>query len=190
MKLSRLIPVLFCLAACSDSTQQGDQLKNMPAPELALIKRVEIADSAELVSDNPIKKGEALKYHKAAILKFVQDTLQGDVKQWLAVIETIKTRTLINDDLDINVRLLIPRNNFLNEKVPESGTIIFNAQIDSEDSVKNALKEMKNGDKVIVSGTFVRDIVNNIDFDNFIDLQEGFSSPAFKFNIQSITKRP
>jgi len=190
MKLSRLVPVLFCLAACSDSTQQGDQLKNMPASEVALIKRVNIADSAEVVNDNPIKKGEALKYHKAAILKFVQDTLQGNVKQWLAVIETIKTRTLINDDYDINVRLLIPRNNYLDEKVPEFGTIIFDAQVDSEGSVKNALKEMKDGDRVIVSGTFGRDFVKNIDFDSYIGPREGFSSPAFIFNIQSITKRP
>jgi hypothetical protein len=190
MKLSRLIPVLFCLAACSDSTQQGDQLKNMPAPELALIKRVEIADSAKVVNDNPIKKGDAVKYHKAAILKFVQDTLLGNVKNWLAFIDTIKTTPLVDDDYDTSVRLLIPRNNYLDEKVPEFGTIIFDAQIDSAGAVKNALKEMKDGDRVIVSGTFVRDIVNNIDFDNIIDLHEGFNSPTFKFNIQSITKRP
>ncbi|WP_121810893.1 hypothetical protein [Mucilaginibacter kameinonensis] len=189
MKLSRLIPALLLFSACNN-TQHGGQLDNMPASELALIKRVEIADSAFLVNDSPIKKGEALKYHKAAILKFVQDTLQGNVKQWLAIVETIKTTPLLNDDYDINVRLLIPRNAYLNEEVPESGTIIFNAQIDSEDSVKNALKEMKDGDRVKVSGTFVRDIVKTIDFDNFMDPQEGFSSPAFKFNIQSITKRP
>lgn len=187
MKLLRFIPALFLFVACN-STQEGGEMDNMPAPEIAFIKRFNTADSAYSMNDNVIKKQEALKYHKEAIIKFVTDTLSGNADKWLGVLNKIEASRYADGVFEVTI--LVPKNNYLDKEMPELNTIRLNAKVDSNTVVKNALKDMQKGDRVIITGTFVKDIVGNIDYNaNDFREQDTFNEPEFNFKIENISKR-
>ncbi|QEC79057.1 hypothetical protein [Mucilaginibacter ginsenosidivorax] len=75
--------------------------------------------------------------------------------------------------------------------MPEFNTIVLHGQVDMTNAtIKNSLKEMKSGDTVLVSGSFVKSGFEKIDFSDYNDdFRHPFSSPEFKFNFDSIVKK-
>lgn len=188
MKLSNLLIFsVFCIG-CNQSFMDKP-VDNRPAAELALIKRVGSADSVCDAAINDIKKKEAIDNGKTTLAKFIRDTLHSEVKSWNATIYKMELSRFA--DSTIEVTLLIPNKGMeLNEKVLTSNTITLFAKTSfSNLSVKNQLAAMQVNDKVLVSGSFEKDELGNIDVstddinDNYI-----FTSLKFNFNIENITK--
>jgi len=88
---------------------------------------------------------------------------------------------------------MISKGTEFDEKYPEFNSIILRSNIVDNDRIKNLLKPLSEGSRVLVSGTFLtdKDREGNLIFDGYAttaDKEETLSNPVFSFNISDIKK--
>lgn len=168
------------------------QKDNRAADELAFIKVLGDADTLYNKQHNAINKKDVFDTSKVKITHFISDKLKGKAENWEAEILSLEPDLI---DGVINVKLMISKGpTQTDEKHPEYESIILDAHSFHDEKVRNILKSLQKGDKVLVSGTFSadRDVEGNIDFDTYrlgsADDEQKLNNPAFYLRITDIKK--
>lgn len=182
--------LLLVLASCDETANKQQAIvDNRPKKQLQLIKAFNDADSAYKYQDNEITKKEILDSSKAKLAAFILKDLNAKVENWSAIFEELEVSQL-GDNL-ITVSLLVPLAKEIDKKLPESDAILLYATVTFNDKqIKDQLKTLSPFDSVVVSGTFEKDILDNIDISaSDFDDRYTFSAPKLLFKITSIKKQ-
>jgi hypothetical protein len=168
------------------------QKDNRAADELAFIKVLGDADSTYHRQHNAITKKDVFDTTKIKVSHFITDKLKGKAESWEAEILSIEPDLI---DGVIDVELMISKGTpTTDEKYPQYSSIILDGHSFHDEKVKNMLKPLMKGDKVLVSGTFSadRDAEGNINFNSYNlssnSDEERLSNPVFIFTITAIKK--
>lgn len=194
MKVSKLLFLPLFFIGCNTS-QPVKKIDDRPMDELSFIKKFHVADSLFSSEINDIKKTETYDKQKTELTRFITDSLPKEVKQWHAFVYKIKAESFPTDEIEVT--LLIPQNTFLNteQKYPELSNIVLSSKASLNDSsIKDSLKELLEGDNVLVTGSFEKDDTGNVNLDSNTDdinNKQGFifSNPKISFQIKSIIKQ-
>ncbi|MDB4926782.1 hypothetical protein [Mucilaginibacter sp.] len=182
-------PIIMITLYSCDRQPSSEQKDNRPAQELTFIKVLVDADSVYKAQHNEINKKDVFDTSMVKITHFINKNAKAE--NWQAVIHALDVDAL---DGAIDVTLRISKGMQFDEKYPQYNAIILKAHIFDNDKIKNMLKPLQAGDKVLVNGKFSteKDAEDNIKFESFnigsIDKEETLNNPVFDFNITDIKK--
>jgi hypothetical protein len=181
-----IIPII---SACNDVDKA--QVETRPRTELAFIDQFIKAGSLYSVSDNEVVKKEALDSGMIKISNFIRDSLNYSFENWPARVKSIEVSEFPVKSID--VVFFIPKKKYfeLGDTTETYDAIHFQTFLKYDDTkTRNSLKDIKLFDKVLISGTFVKNTINKIEFSSNPENEEyRFNNPLFDVRVNKIEKQ-
>ncbi|WP_431200116.1 hypothetical protein ACRQ5D_17905 [Mucilaginibacter sp. P25] len=118
------------------------------------------------------------------------DTLHAKAVQWQATLYQIELKSYPVDYIEAT--LLVTPKIYLDDdqKYPDLSNIVLSARVLPDNTIiKDKLKDLLKGDRVLITGSFEKNKTGDIEFtSNGDDKDYAFSNPKLDFKIESITK--
>ena len=157
-----------------------------PKAQLELIEQLNEADSVSNAQANDIAKQEMIDSGRVKVSNFILNKLNGRADKWEAIIYSIKDGILGGE-----IELMFPNGAGYEEgeKYPQFESVVLTNSMLS-DEMKGKIKTLAKNDKVLVTGTFDKNIVGDIVFNDFSMSSSAtpFGNPEFIFTIDDIKK--
>lgn len=157
-----------------------------PKSQLELLKELETLDSVYNEQINVITKKEAVDTGKVIISNFIFEKLNARAENWEAIVLAID-----NNGVSDYVKLMFPKQLEFEEKYPELNAVILE-DIYLPENIKNKVKLLAKDDKVLVTGSFVKNnTTNEVEIEpntGLYDYESPFNNPSFLFHIENIKK--
>lgn len=157
-----------------------------PKDELIFVNKLAKADSALNKQANDVGKKAVADSAREDASKYLTTTLDAKANNWIAYVSTIDAPT----GSSAVVYLLIPKTWELGDDHAERSSITLLADVSNNKAVLDALKPLKRGDRVLVSGEFVK-LANKVDVDVMFqgmstDPEDVLTHPEYNFTITDI----
>lgn len=192
MKPTLLLVILYIVIAGCNSIPQTKQkvIDNRPKPLLKLITKLDEADSIRLMQNNAIGKKEAIDSGRSTLISFIKSDLNYKIENWPAIVKEITVSEWPVKMIEVTVFVPEKKDFTKKDTAYVYNAITLTSSIDYGDiKLRNLLKGYRAYDKVLVSGTFTKDIIGDIDFTG-AELEDDnlFSNPVFKIDLMDLKK--
>lgn len=153
-----LLSLLFYSCQPVSETVKDDRT----AQQLSLVKRLSISDSLYTAEYNEIKKSELFDTEKEKLNSFLLDSLQSSFHKWPVTIYKMSVEDWPSKYIDVT--FMTPLGKVLDAKSPEYYSILIHAAVTFDQvSVKDSLASFYPGNKVWISGNFLKRDTDQID---------------------------
>jgi len=179
---------LLSLCSCnqmtggSSSASNGPKIDTMrPKEQLTLIKKMADADSIANKQINDLNKRAVIDSGTKDVSNYLTSTLNAKVDNWVAYVSKLDEYGVIQLSFYKDWR----------KNTESLFEITLTAGVkDKDTSVMNMLKPLKVGDRVVISGEFVKlgGQVNNDIVAQGLEAESSIRSPLYDFNLTSIKK--